>query len=322
MGAVFAAAARAPITAVIIVFELTGDYQVILPLMFAIAVAAGISTLLSQDTIYTLKLRRRGIDIRRGRGANLMQLIQVADAMQPASTSIDADTPLNELIAIFTETAADSLPVVDNDDIYRGTLTLRQIEQAMRENALDATAGDLAESLPTLTADASLEQALTTLLRTHTGVPVLDHDRGQVIGWLNHTNVLDAYNRRLEQALEHPQANDGEPAKEMRPSERPLSGLRTLRLVDLELPRCRPCRATTRRTPLAQLSASPRRGTLASGRSNHEQTSASSAATASPSSFPAPTRTRSPTSSQRLPRWNMTATSHANEGQPGTSSTR
>ena len=60
MGAVFAGAARAPITAVIIIFELTGDYRIILPLMFAIVLAAGISNRLSRGTIYTLKLRRRG----------------------------------------------------------------------------------------------------------------------------------------------------------------------------------------------------------------------------------------------------------------------
>jgi CIC family chloride channel protein len=65
MAAVFAAAGRAPITAVLIVFELTGDYSIILPLMLAVVVATGLSRLLSEDTIYTLKLRRRGIDIDR-----------------------------------------------------------------------------------------------------------------------------------------------------------------------------------------------------------------------------------------------------------------
>ncbi len=63
MGAVFAGAARAPITAVIIMFELTGEYSIILPLMAAIVLATGISHRLSRDTIYTLKLRRRGVDL-------------------------------------------------------------------------------------------------------------------------------------------------------------------------------------------------------------------------------------------------------------------
>ena len=63
MGAVFAAAARAPITGVLIIFELTGDYGIILPLMLAVVVATAISGVVSPDTIYTMKLRRRGIDI-------------------------------------------------------------------------------------------------------------------------------------------------------------------------------------------------------------------------------------------------------------------
>jgi CIC family chloride channel protein len=64
MAAVFAAAARAPITAVLIVFELTGDYSIILPLMLATVLATGVAHLLAgEETIYTLKLRRRGIDI-------------------------------------------------------------------------------------------------------------------------------------------------------------------------------------------------------------------------------------------------------------------
>lgn len=63
MAAVFAGAAHAPITAVLIVFELTGDYAVILPLMIAVVLATGLSHLVSHRTIYTLKLVRRGIDI-------------------------------------------------------------------------------------------------------------------------------------------------------------------------------------------------------------------------------------------------------------------
>jgi chloride channel protein, CIC family len=63
MAAVFAGAAHAPITAVLIVFELTGDYPIILPLMAAVALSTGVSHLISRENIYTLKLVRRGVDI-------------------------------------------------------------------------------------------------------------------------------------------------------------------------------------------------------------------------------------------------------------------
>ncbi len=230
MGAVFAAAARAPITAVIIIFELTGDYRIILPLMFAIALAAGVSSLLSRDTIYTLKLRRRGIDIMRGRGANLMQLLRVSEAMQPLPRALAADMPLNEAIARIAETTTDGLPVVDGDGRYCGTLTSQQIEEAMRENALDATAGALAQELPPLYARQTLEEALGSLLRARSGLPVVEADARVPVGWLTHVDVLRAYNARLQQGI---RAARRGPEPDL--SGRMLSRLRGYRIVDLEL---------------------------------------------------------------------------------------
>jgi CIC family chloride channel protein len=234
MGAVFAGAARAPITAVIIIFELTGDYQIILPLMFAIALAAGISNLLSRDTIYTLKLRRRGIDIMRGRGANLMQLLDVADAMQPLPAALPSETPLNEVIARLGDAPTDGLPVVDADGAYRGTVTSQQVEQAMRENALDATAGDLAQDLASLRTGQSLEDALGALLRARSGLPIISSDSHRPVGWLTHLDVLRAYNARLQQGIDR--AQHATPARG--PAPRRASGalarLRGYRIVDLD----------------------------------------------------------------------------------------
>ena len=67
MGAVFAAAARAPMTAILIIFELTGDYRIMLPLMLAVVIATALANRMSPDSIYTLKLARRGIDLLRRR---------------------------------------------------------------------------------------------------------------------------------------------------------------------------------------------------------------------------------------------------------------
>jgi chloride channel protein, CIC family len=194
MGALFAAAARAPLTAVIIIFELTGDYQIILPLMFAIAVATGGSSLLSADTIYTLKLRRRGIDIRRGQPADGMAVLRVRDAMGPVPVAIPSAMPLAEIVETLTGTALDALPVVDPEGRYRGVVTSRQLERAVAEPAAEATAGDLAEQPPVPTAGQSLKQALPLLLHGEaSGLPVLSDDQATVIGWLTHRDVLHAY---------------------------------------------------------------------------------------------------------------------------------
>ncbi|HWE63831.1 MAG TPA: chloride channel protein, partial [Chloroflexota bacterium] len=258
MGAVFAGAARAPITAVIIIFELTGDYTIILPLMFAIVLAAGVSNLLSRDTIYTLKLRRRGIDIMRGRAANLMEVLRVEDAMQPLPAGVPRHLALHQLIARFTAEQREALPVVDEQGAYRGTVTVQQVEQAMRDNALDVGAGDLAQSTPTLTTDQTLEQALGLLVRTeHSGLPVLAADKQQVCGWLSHRDVLLAYNthltRSVDQAMQGHRtpprspgaaalASTGSPPAMAvpRPEHPILDRLQGYRIVDLEIAHNRP----------------------------------------------------------------------------------
>ena len=203
MGAVFAGAARAPITAVLIIFELTGDYTIILPLMTAIALATGVSTLLSKQTIYTLKLHRRGIDLPRGKPTNLMELVTVADAMQPLPAALTPNAALNVIIARFATEGRDALPVADHDGTYRGTVIARDVEDSARDSAQDATAATLARAVPSLHPDQSLEQALALLVQQdRSGLPVISTD-GRICGWLTHRDVLAAYTARLQQRAAH-----------------------------------------------------------------------------------------------------------------------
>jgi CIC family chloride channel protein len=203
MGAMFAGAARAPITAVIIIFELTGDYSIVLPLMTAIVLATGLSSQLSEDTIYTLKLRRRGIEILRGRPANLMEILTVADAMQPVPMSLEQSTPLEKVIEALADEGRESLPVVDARGSYRGAVTTKEVEQSARDNTLDTTAGELARALPGLRASTSLHNALAALIgHEGSGLPVLSVNGQRVIGWLNHRDVLRAYSSRLRVGAE------------------------------------------------------------------------------------------------------------------------
>ncbi|MBE7189449.1 chloride channel protein, partial [Jatrophihabitans endophyticus] len=121
MGAVFAGAARAPITAVVILFELTGEYSIILPLMLAIVLAAGVSHLVSRDTVYTRKLLRRGIDIDEPADAALRRR-PVSEVMSTPPAAVRGDTDLTELAALFTVSSQTHLPVTDDDGGYVGVL--------------------------------------------------------------------------------------------------------------------------------------------------------------------------------------------------------
>ncbi len=205
MGAVFAAAARAPITAVIIIFELTGDYRIILPLMFAIVVATALSGARSRDTIYTLKLRSRGIDIDRPRATALMAQITVAEAMGKPRRPVRPDQPLNDLVKRFAAERSDSLPIIDQNGSLLGVIAAVDIERAISQSAdQPPLAAALARAAPDLRADDSLEDAVHALGSTdNDGVPVLGDDH-QLIGWLTHRRLLRAYRERSDEQQHTP----------------------------------------------------------------------------------------------------------------------
>ncbi len=199
MAALFAAAARAPITAVLIVFELTGDYRIILPLMFAVALSTTLSRRLSRDTIYTLKLRRRGIDVTATGSTVLMDVVRVGDAMRPVPEAVPPETPAAELAVRLDAAQADALPVVDGKQAYGGVVTIAEVQSALDRGMLDASAADLARDLPTLRPHQSLREALDVLLAQdeRTAIPVVDEESRAVVGWLGQREVLLAYSRRV-----------------------------------------------------------------------------------------------------------------------------
>jgi CIC family chloride channel protein len=95
MGAVFAAAARAPLTSIASVTEMTGDFALTLPVMLAVGIATAISRRMTYGTIYTTKLLRRGIDIdAEGKAAGALHLVAVADVMRPLAHAGDERRPL------------------------------------------------------------------------------------------------------------------------------------------------------------------------------------------------------------------------------------
>ena len=167
MAGVFGAAAQAPLTAIASVVEMTGNFTLILPVMLATGIAAALSKRLSYGSIYTTKLLRRGIDIERPKPANVLQLLTVADVMQPVS-QMDGLADLGKRDGhtkpspVGNETWAELVgPVTD----------IRE-PQALLDNE-------------------TLDQALRQLaLYGRLGLPVLSEDRHHLRGWVTRYDVV------------------------------------------------------------------------------------------------------------------------------------
>ncbi len=205
MGAVFAGAARAPITAVIILFELTGEYTIILPLMTAIVLATIVSRTLSRDTIYTAKLRRRGIDLDARPDTSPFHGITVSAVMEPVPPALPEATTLTDAADQLAASPHGVLPVLATDGTYLGTATARHTAQALAEGTHNtSTVATITHRPATITADNDLTDALDALVNAAgAGLPVLDPTRTRLTGWITYESVLAS--------LHHPATRTAEP---------------------------------------------------------------------------------------------------------------
>ena len=205
MAAVFSGAARAPITSVIILFELTSDYRIILPLMVTVVLSTLVSEALSRDTIYTLKLHRRGIDVRAGRDVDLMRALPVAQAMTTRLTIATADVSVAEAGERLDREGSRALLVLDATGALDGIATLQDVATALLDNQPGLTLGQIA-SRPVITVHPheSLSQALHKIgVRDVGQVPVIARGaNARVLGMLHRSDVVRAYSGAILERLE------------------------------------------------------------------------------------------------------------------------
>ncbi len=199
MAAVFAAAARAPLTAVLIVFEMTDDYRMVLPLMAAVIVATVVAQHLHPESIYTLKLARRGIHLARGRVVDVLESVTVMEVMNSKPVTVDANLPAKALSDIFLQTKSHAFPVVDGDGRLEGIVSLEDYRRvATREGGIppDLRVTDIAtQNLVVVYPDETVRVALQRMApRDLSRLPVVSRsDPSSLLGIVRRSDVLRAY---------------------------------------------------------------------------------------------------------------------------------
>ena len=208
MAAVFAGAARAPITAILIMFELTDDYFIILPLMLSTVICTLLAEHLSHDSIYTVKLARRGIRLAMGRDIDVMQGVFVSEAMTPVEEldTVSSTMSVEDLAREFERTRHHGYAVLDENGDLHGVVTHRDLEEAMhRGDVRHLTVGDIATSPPvTVHPEDPLWAALKKLSVRDVGrLPVVhrQHPR-RLLGMVHRQDVIRAYNLAILRRLD------------------------------------------------------------------------------------------------------------------------
>jgi len=202
MSAFFSSTAHAPITAVLILFEMTGDYLIILPLMLTTVISTLVSRIISKESVYTLKLTRRGISLQRGRDVDVMETLLVKEVMRPAPDPVPASLPLGKVSTLLDRARMHGLPVVDRAGGLQGVISIRDIDRATLQSEDNLTKPVLdfcSRNLVWASPNETVGMALKRMSHSDIGrLPVVDPDNPQkLIGWISRADIVRGYERAL-----------------------------------------------------------------------------------------------------------------------------
>ncbi len=204
MGGLVAGTTRAPVTAIIIVFELTNDYHIILPLMITVVISTILSSKLTRESIYTLKLVLRNIHIKEGTASNIMETIFVKEVYTDDYDSINISDNFSTVVNKVIQGRGRKFPVVDNNNKLKGVILVSTIKDYLFEkdelqNLLIAS-DLLSPNFDVVTLEDNCQTALDKMKKyDFEGLPVVDSkDHSSVIGMIWRKDIQDAYDRAIE----------------------------------------------------------------------------------------------------------------------------
>jgi len=202
MAAVLAGTVRAPVTAIMLLFEMTNDYRIILPLMFAVAVSVFFSQWLHRESVYELSLVRKGIHLQRGRDVDVLETLTVAEMMKPAPTIIPTNAPLKKASDMLLKERLHGLPVTAPNGNLCGVITVEDITRAIEqhpENARKPVEQFCTQKLIVAYPDETVNQVLQHMNRYDIGrMPVVEEaNPTKMIGWINRVDLIRAYDVAL-----------------------------------------------------------------------------------------------------------------------------
>jgi CIC family chloride channel protein len=200
MAAVVAASIHAPLTAGLMLFELTRDYEVIIPIMLAGVIGLVVAQRLERASIYTLKLLRRGVDLYRGQDISLLRHLRVRDEMRDDFVAVRPGANLMQVLSQLMQHPGFSIFVVDKDRWLLGVITADQCRTFLTDLSAFGSfiiAQDLMQEagFPTVRPDDTLADVMKRLARYRGEVPVVED--GRLVGIIWPEDVIERYNAEL-----------------------------------------------------------------------------------------------------------------------------
>lgn len=203
IGAFLAAATQAPMTAIFLLFEMTGNYKIIIPIMLTSIIGTVVARKFCEDSIDTVDFTREGINIHEGREVAIMKSIKVGAAITDDVDFISEEANIKQLLQIFSMGKGFYFPVVDNSGKMTGIVSLQDVKNILHRDEKERIAykvgGICNRNVIMLTPDDSLYTAMQLFdIKGIEEIPVVESlEERWVVGMLKRRDALDVYNREV-----------------------------------------------------------------------------------------------------------------------------
>ncbi len=202
IGAFLAAATHAPLTGIFLLFEMTGNYKIIIPLMFSSIIGTLIAKRIYPDSIDTVDITKKGIKIHMGREAAIMSSIKVADIMRADFITAKEEATLDDVISEMINQEKFYIPVVDSAGLMKGIISFQDVRPVLLEEEVKTIvrAGQVAtDEVIVLYPEENLNTAIERFsLKDIDEIPVVKRDNPKmVIGMVSRRDVISAYNKEV-----------------------------------------------------------------------------------------------------------------------------
>ncbi len=202
IGSFLAAATHAPLTGIFLLFEMTGNYKIIVPLMFSSIIGTLIAKRLYHDSIDTAELTRKGIKLHAGKEQSIMGRIKVGDVLVTDVVTVTPETPLHRLIEIMIEKERFYIPVVDFAGEMAGIVSIHDVRPVLLEERVThiVNAGDIATvKVIVLAPEDDLNTAMEKFSKKDIEeIPVVERKGSKkIIGMVKRKDIIGVYNREV-----------------------------------------------------------------------------------------------------------------------------
>jgi CIC family chloride channel protein len=204
MSAMLAATIRAPLTAILIIFEITQSYTVILPLMLSAIIANIFANWIEKESIFTWVLTKQGVKIKKGTEQSVLENLRVGDVMMKGGITFKEDTHFREVLEGVKEANQMYFPVLSPEGYLKGMLSLDDIRGILFEEGLEdiVVAGEICtkDNVIFVTEEDSLLTAMERLGMKDLGaLPVVEKEGEmlKVVGLLRRGDIIIAYNKSV-----------------------------------------------------------------------------------------------------------------------------